>query len=128
LFSVISTGGDFLVIAKIMETDEKIQSLTTEVEEILTMIEQKETRHSVGNKMQDIEKQLSHIHPGKNKKVFHDRAGGKKIVLHERNSLMLKMIDLIDQHKKLSKYPEDLNHILHIKLRDLMALKRKEKN
>lgn len=104
--------------------NEKLTQLRRQVDEIIQLIDDKESRKSVEQKIQKILLKLScYNKPNpKNAQVFHELTPGRRIPMHERNSHLLTLLKLYEKKELLDGYPEDLNHILHIKLKEIITL------
>ena len=102
------------------EKDEKeLKKLDQEIEEIVSLIITKETRKTNQEKIHhfknaiNINKNESHPYL----RVNHtNKKSGKQMAIQRRTSHMMELGDAYHMKRDLHKYPEDLNHILNVKL------------
>lgn len=103
--------------------EEKLKELTADIEEIVELILDGDTRETIQSKIDELQ---SHLEMLKNEsrplmRVWHKK-GGKKFSTPRRNSHMLDLSDAYEKKMMLEKYPDDLHHMLHVKTREKLEL------
>jgi hypothetical protein len=109
--------------------EKKLKEVEKEITEILDLMDSGDTREAIDEQLTQLEKQMQQDESEKTPylQVFHpvDGQSGKKLTMHRRNAHLLLYDSALKRKHLVKKYPADLNHILHVKMKQKIELVKK---